>query len=162
MKTNKEIIIEELKKAIGDGKRENYLVLFSENFEQFATNLLSKLNILDRVNVEKINQPQLDEKEVRKIVRNVLLPPIGNVPMLYALEQINLIVDKICELAIPTQLADSIGKQIEAGVLAGDIEDLVLSQKEVVDNLEVMIYERDKKIKELEIENDKLKTELEK
>jgi len=101
MKTNKQIIIEELKKAIGDGKRENYLVLFSENFEQFATNLLSKLNILDRVNVEKINQPQLDEKEVRKIVRNVLLPPIGNVPMLYALEQINLIVDKICELAIP-------------------------------------------------------------
>ena len=59
MKTNKQIIIEELRNAIGDTKREDYLVLFEEDFEKFATNLLSKLQTLDRGRAEDIFKDML-------------------------------------------------------------------------------------------------------
>ena len=148
------IILDELEENAKYGEDEygrETDVIAIKYFDEVAKSISAKIEDEFTSSEDVPEIKTLDRKKVKEIIVD-----IDNE------EDFDYAVDKICELAIPTQVADSIGKQIEAGALAGDIEDLVLSQKEVVDNLEVMIYERDKKIKELEIENDKLKTELEK
>ena len=58
MKINKEIIIEELENLFIKYKNWQYIFMHADLLEQikneFATNLLSKLQVLDRGNVEKI------------------------------------------------------------------------------------------------------------
>ena len=103
--TNKEIMIEEFSKHISVYENGRWVIIADVLvLDEIATNLLAKLQVLDR-------------GKVRDILKNVLLPPLGNVPNLYIIEQINLIEDQICQL-IPE------GETVAEGKVTMDLPDL--------------------------------------
>lgn len=141
MKTNKEIIIEELNKVDSAEYYHKWVLHDKKIFEKFATNLLSK-------------QQKLDRKEVEEIFKDMLIMIMSNFcdengnPEDMAIDiwednknDFDILIDQICQLCPKNQMV------ILEGVVDEDgwIEDIQVGKEYINKPVKIILEEESEK-----------------